>query len=507
MLLPEASLLLLIDDDTNDIAAFEKLIESIRLPYDYRVAHSISSAISLLDAYAFDTVICKAGTGDESLGELVAQVRVPVIVVLDEEIRAENMHEIPVSAFDCIVKDESGQFLAQLPRMIESALQHKRLQTMEQQQRNLAEALRDTALALNSSLQLDEVLERILTNVHRVVSHDRALILFVDDEEAYTVQHHGWSSSEAAVIDSLRVKISVFDHLNLMFHTQAPCMVTDVSSMPHLMEAPGISQPVAFLAAPICFESQVIGFIKLESLTASRFSARDAENLQAFSAQAALAIRNARHFGKVRNLAALEERQRIARDLHDSVTQTLFSATMMLDSVLRLWQRDPASIEKELLELRDLNHGALAEMRTLLLELRPDTIAEMRIIDLVQQLVATLQGRSRVVPHLSMQTHIELPADVRVVFFRVLQEALNNIVQHARAENIWIELSKKGSVIQLLIRDDGRGFDPQVVRPGHMGLSIMQERISAVGGHFQLTSAKASGTTIVLRWSEEKSNE
>ncbi|PJF33966.1 MAG: hypothetical protein CUN49_17280, partial [Candidatus Thermofonsia Clade 1 bacterium] len=131
---------------------------------------------------------------------------------------------------------------------------------------------------------------------------------------------------------------------------------------------------------------------------------------------------NARLHQKAQELAAMEERQRIARDLHDSVTQTLFAASIISNAIIRQWRTAPTSIGAELQELRDLTQGALAEMRTLLLELRPSTLLETDLSDLLHQLADTIKGRSRMRVLYHTEGKAELPPNVHVAFFRLAQE-------------------------------------------------------------------------------------
>jgi signal transduction histidine kinase len=213
------------------------------------------------------------------------------------------------------------------------------------------------------------------------------------------------------------------------------------------------------------------------------------------------------------DLAMVQERQRIARDLHDSVNQLLFSASLFSSILPKRIRRDPESAVETANELHRLTRGALAEMRALLLELRPAGITKMPLGELLTQLKEAIAGRT----DLAMEVHADeiplLPQDVQICFYRVAQEALNNVVKHASAKHILVYLTANPPIvsqdvedwhaqIQLIVKDDGIGFDPETLGYEHFGLGIMQERSSAIGAQFQLKSKPGDGTEVTLIWQQ-----
>jgi len=204
--------------------------------------------------------------------------------------------------------------------------------------------------------------------------------------------------------------------------------------------------------------------------------------------------------------ATLEERQRLARELHDAVTQTLFSASLIAEVLPVLWERKPDEGRKRLEELRQLTRGALAEMRSLLLELRPSALVEAEINELFRHLVDAFTGRTRVPVHLAMEGECLLPPEVKIVIYRIAQEALNNIVKHANASQVWVSVRCKDGQIELSIRDDGRGFDQDNVSPDNLGLGIMRERAERIGASVEVISEVGLGTQVTFTFNlvEEK---
>lgn len=201
-------------------------------------------------------------------------------------------------------------------------------------------------------------------------------------------------------------------------------------------------------------------------------------------------------------LSALEERQRLARDLHDAVSQTLWTATLIADVLPALWAQEQAEGERSLAQLRRLVHGASAEMRTLLLELRPASLVETSLVELLKQLARATMSHKKLEIVVSSDKICPLPPDVKVGIYRIAQEALNNVVRHARAKNVSIHLSCQGEQTQLTIHDNGRGFDTFNGTSERMGLSIMQERAAKIDAVYSIESTIGSGTTITVVWPE-----
>ena len=194
------------------------------------------------------------------------------------------------------------------------------------------------------------------------------------------------------------------------------------------------------------------------------------------------------------------ERTRLARELHDAVTQTLFSANLIADVIPRIWKRSPEEGMQNLEELRQLTRGALAEMRTMLLEMRPESLERSDIKSLLTQLAEAFIGRVRVPVSLTIQGDCDLTNDVKIVFYRVAQEALNNIAKHSGARQVEVHLECQLGQMSLLIKDDGLGFDPAAITADHLGIAIMRERASSIGASLKIESQPGQGTAVELDW-------
>jgi signal transduction histidine kinase len=292
--------------------------------------------------------------------------------------------------------------------------------------------------------------------------------------------------------------------------------VPDVSQDPRYIWMEG-SQTRSELTLPIMLKGQVFGVLDVQSDRLNAFDEADLAVLQSLAQQAAVAIENARLYQQAQQVAVMEERNRLARDLHDAVTQTLFSASLIAEAVPALWESDPSEGREMLQELRRLSRGALAEMRTLLLELRPAALVEASLADLLRQLGESVTGRTGQPVTVSIDRTCTLPADVHVALYRIAQEALNNVVKHAQAQHVAVSLrctpftarrgNKQAVEVELEVHDDGRGFDPGQVSPDHMGLGIIRERAEAVGADLTIESQPGQGTRVAVRWKAGDSKE
>ena len=200
--------------------------------------------------------------------------------------------------------------------------------------------------------------------------------------------------------------------------------------------------------------------------------------------------------------AVAAERSRLARDLHDAVSQTLFSASLIAEVLPRIWERNPDEGRRRLEELRQLSRGALAEMRALLLELRPTALVEAELGDLLRQLAEATTGRARVPVNVDVEGECALPPDVKVALYRIAQESLNNVAKHAEASQVNVSLHCQPSRVILSISDNGCGFSVDSIPPDHLGVGIMHERAEAIGAMLTVESEIGHGTEVVALWTD-----
>jgi two-component system nitrate/nitrite sensor histidine kinase NarX len=252
------------------------------------------------------------------------------------------------------------------------------------------------------------------------------------------------------------------------------------------------------------------------------FTAHQAALALSMADQVAITMVNAELYEHAQALAALQERQRLAQNLHDAVNQSLFSAGLIAEVLPRLWERDQTEARHSLEDLRRLTRGALAEMRELLAELRPSVLTDSSLGDLLRQLANAFSGRTNIPVSVKIAGEHVLPAEIQVALYRICQEAFNNIAKHAVASQVEVDLqyeasptsdtattvSQAGALrqitvssVEMRIRDNGAGFDTrELASPGHYGLGMMHERAEAVQAQFTVTSQPGHGTEVRLRW-------
>jgi signal transduction histidine kinase len=500
--------LLFIEDDEIDQQAFIRTVKRNQLTYQYVIESNLASAYERLETQLFDVVICDYLLSDGTALDLIqAHSPTPVIVITGSGDETVAVNVMKAGARDYVIKDNSGDYLNLLTKSVDNVVRHQALEKAEREQRTIADTLRDTAVLLNSTLELDEILKLILENIKRIIPHDAANVMLIDHGIARVVQHTGWPSEKIAMLAGAEFKVSEMPFLNLMYQTRDSCIINDVAAVDAWVQISPGYEPASYLSAPICVNDEVLGFLNLDSNTRNQFTPEHAHRVKAFVEHAGVALKNARLYKYSRDLATLEERQRLARDLHDSVSQTLFAASVISNAIIKQWHQDSTSIGSDLLELRDLTQGALAEMRTLLLELRPNALAEANLSDLIQQLSQTVKGRARLNVTLDTDMLCPIQPHVQIALFRIAQESLNNVIKHARAKNLYIQLKCSTNDIELVIRDDGRGFDAARGLPRQFGIEIMKERALEAGITLQIMTSLGQGTTVRAVWVHKDEHE
>jgi len=382
-----------------------------------------------------------------------------------------------------------------------------------EQRRRVAEGLREGLAVLNSDQSLDDILEFVVRQAVTLLETDGGALYLLDQckEMLYVGASYGLKATYTALeipvggaITGRAVALGEPVALPDM-HAASDLLQTYITKpdMPHGWVA-ALKQLKhdynAVISIPMRTRDKIYGAVTLYYKESQQFSDDVIALAVAFAGQTALVIENARLRDRIREAAVVEERNRLARDLHDAVTQTLFSASMIADTLPDLWDIDRIDAQQQLNRLGQLTRGALAEMRSLLIELRPARLIETDMRTLLQQLIDAAQGRSKVKIDLSMQGLCDLPGDVKITVYRVAQEALNNIMKHARAKNVFVSLRCDEHTITLQVLDDGCGFDPGTIKVGHFGVGIMQERAAAIGATFFLDTHPGEGTDIQMSW-------
>ncbi len=396
--------------------------------------------------------------------------------------------------------------------------EEKRRHQEDEQRRHVAEGLRDILAAINSNRPLDEILDFIIREAARLLHADAAALFRLNREKNSMILEAAYGLPH---LDSGNMPADMgTGYLGRIFAERRPVVKTDTTEMDRILEQLQESDThvswlkdncSGMLAVPLICKNEVYGgialYIKKDGIRQERPITKEEIDLaMTFADQAAMAIDNTRLRKQAEEMAVAAERNRLARDLHDAVTQTLFSASLIAEVLPRIWERSREEGLKRLEELRQLTRGALAEMRTLLFELRPATLVEAPLEELLRQLSEAITGRARIPVALNVAAAVRLPTEVKIVLYRIAQEALNNIAKHSGAKTAAVEYksnedSQLGVLLAVIrISDDGKGFDPTTVASGHFGVGIMRERAETIGAKLTVTSTLGEGTRVEVEW-------
>ncbi|MCB0103994.1 MAG: PAS domain S-box protein [Anaerolineales bacterium] len=366
---------------------------------------------------------------------------------------------------------------------------------------------------LASTLELQPGL--ILDQLREIIEYDQAGLFSLENSTFITLAMRGANPLEQST--PIRIRFNDPETLRTFFNEHRPTRIANVwSDEPQARFLRSLLEDGAFVLlegmnswmwVPLAVKSRVIGGMGVAHKKPDFFTPHHADLALSVANQAAITMINAELYGHAQELAVLEERQRLARDLHDAVNQSLFSAGLIAEVLPRLWDRDPEEARGSLEDLRRLTRGAMAEMRALLAELRPSTLTDAELGDLLRLLGNSFTGRTDIPVKIMVEGQGMLPAEVQVAIYRVGQEALNNVTKHAEARSVEIVLKQDKSSIELIIRDDGKGFASEQIASGHYGLSMMRERAEAVGAQLSITSQPGKGTELTIRWRELEKKE
>lgn len=366
-----------------------------------------------------------------------------------------------------------------------------------ERRRQVAEGLHDILTILNTARPLEEILDYIVEQAHRLLVTD-AVAIYRQNEKGGPPQVVAARQLDDVPAGRENSPMGVPTSGKPLRESITMPLVEAIEDESGGMTRSGRYRSV--LAVPLNVKGEVYGSICLYYRSPRSFSLEERELAVAFADQAALAIENARLREQVERSAVAAERNRLARDLHDAVTQTLFSTSLIAEVLPRIWHRNQDEGERRLSELRELTRGALAEMRALLLELRPSALLDSNLADLLQQLSEAVTGRARLPVSVSVSGDGTIPAETKVAFYRIAQEALNNVAKHSQATRSNVALIYREHEVALVVEDNGRGFDVQKAPTSHLGLGIMKERAEAMGGKLSIESQVGEGTRVEVVW-------
>ena len=385
-------------------------------------------------------------------------------------------------------------------------------QTLEQavsdRTRELSTVL-DISQRIASTLELEPLLNLILDQIASIIPYSGAAIYTLEEGRLHGKAYQVPSLPNLPNLNhSLSISLAEAGPYQPVITEKKVLILDDIKSEPPLARAfrkANISlKPSAFnhahswIGIPLIVRDQVTGLLSLTHKQPGYYTQRHARLAQAITNQIAVAIENARLYEQAQDLATLEERNRIARELHDSVTQLLYAISLYSAAAGRAVRKENfRQVEENLTEIKDNALQALQEMRLLILELNPPLLQKHGLVAALKSSLESIESRAGLETDLKTDGVVRLPSAIEPDIYRIAMEALNNLVRYSRAKKVSVDLQTRSNWVILDICDNGVGFDPEVVRNGGgMGIHNMEQRARKLGGRLEITSSPGAGTRI-----------
>ena len=361
-------------------------------------------------------------------------------------------------------------------------------------------AVSEAVLGIAGDLSLDVVLERLVGTARHLVDA-RYAALGVPDDEGSGFARFITAGMTDAEVEAMGPLPRTHGLLGAMLSSPVPFRTADITTDPRFRGwwPPTHPRMRSFLGVPITCKGDVIGaFYLTDKTTGPTFTAADEQLVGVLAAHAAVLIEHARLFEHSRELSVLDERNRLARELHDAVTQSLFSLRLTIETAASLVTSEPGRAGEELERARALVHSLFGELRALVFELRPPALEAEGLAATVRKHLDVVGRAHGLAVEVSTARDGRLPPVVERELFRIVQEAVTNAVRHARASSLAVGIDVGEDKAEVTIRDDGVGFDPgaRLIRSRRLGLTSMRERAHALGGRVVIESAPGAGTEV-----------
>jgi signal transduction histidine kinase len=404
------------------------------------------------------------------------------------------------------------------------SLQNARLYEAEWRAHQIAETIRAAALALGESLEVNTVLEALLDYLSQLVPYDSACAMLMEGKTRLVVAalrgYERWT--EPRLTKELAFEIAATPNLNTLFSRQHSLVISDTNTNSQWQKRPGGEHIRNWLGVPLLARGKFIGVVSLDKTEPNFFTVNHLRLAEALAAQAAVAIQNAQLFEQVSTGRALlrrlthevvsaqeEERQRISRELHDEAGQAMTALRLGLALLKKELPADP-KLHQHMDEALDLTNDTMIQIRMLAQALRPPALDTLGLNNTLDGYCREFAARTGLEVEYSGQPLPNLTEALTISFYRLLQEALNNVARHAQATEVRVALQYDGATVSLVIEDNGRGFELRRRRrnrhSGGMGLVGMQERLELLGGRLDVDSQSGRGTRLVasIPWTESR---
>jgi PAS domain S-box-containing protein len=427
---------------------------------------------------------------------------------------------------------QNRTYILAIMHLIDSYLQSVEKNQLEMQSR-LAEQTRllDFAQVVSGSLEMD--VSAVMNRSADLLPFDQAVLFRLHDEKLTPVGYcdrlnrdgnsiHSYTLKSPDQFESMWSGLSSLRFNPSIVPGSGSTAIADLERCELPQQLPGMPDQ---LWVPLRKKERILGCLGFGHQDMDFFDPHHIELAERISGLLSNAVSNAEMFSQAQASAALEERRILARNLHDAVNQSLFSAGLIAEVLPHVWDKDQNEGRRSLEDLRKLTRGAQAEIRMMLVDLRPSALIDVEIRDLLHLLAHAFAGRTNILIEEHIEKDITLPAKIQTAYYHFCQEALNNIVKHAKATRVEISFEKKDQSYNLCIKDNGIGFDrrrkgikrdrklldrewenanlgfnPKYIPPGHYGLRMMDELAVSVGAELRIDTRPGQGTSISIHW-------
>lgn len=379
------------------------------------------------------------------------------------------------------------------------AIQNARLFESVQHAADRFRVISELGQRITSILDVDELLSQTAHLIQDAFGYYHVHIGLVDGDHLVFPEKGGVYNNEPVCTDcsKLRVPLNEDTICGVVARSGEPLVVNDIPKESRYLHPKGAIG--SGVVVPLKVKDEVIGLIDVENAEPNSFDESSVAVLQLLANQVAVAIENARLYEKAQKVVVLQERQRISRELHDSVSQSLYGIGLGIRTAQALLEKDTEKVEQALDYVLSLADAGLAEMRALIIELRPEQIDSDGLVLSLKNQLHTIGTRHHIRVKIDLCEEPDLSIEQKQAVFRIIQEALHNTIKHANASQIDVRMETQDDSLVITIKDDGQGFDPSASFPGHFGLQTMRERTEYWGGTLTVQSASGKGTLVTIR--------
>jgi nitrate/nitrite-specific signal transduction histidine kinase len=418
--------------------------------------------------------------------------------------------------------EEDVRLLTLLANQAAVAVERAKLFTEARKQVETLKTVNELSLSITASRSIEETLVGGMEHIGKLLGASGAVV-FLINEKARQLEYTASYNIGPAHLALIRNEVLAVDRRQEKtyaaleaFLNQQPFQVNNMTDKEYVRQweeqiarnatkfnagDPDEFGVMSLVALPLTVHNKRLGSMTLYFSDARTFMERDVKLFQSFANILGLAVYNTQLVAQAGKLATVEERARLARELHDSVTQSLFSLNLTLRAARRKMTIKPEQADALLDSVQELAQGALAEMRALIFELRPQALANEGLVLALEKHADSIRARSGLRVRLDIEGDRRLPLETEEALYQIAREALHNVVKHASAREAWISLNLTGDRVSLAIKDDGKGFDLEKMMDGggsHIGTSTMRERAEAIGATLKLESRPGGGTEVLV---------